>query len=92
MYDLNKKKRKSINEDNVFTLILREISTTYYIELQVNEDLIEVPVHTKDDFFELNGSDRPCHFHGKIISQPRGFAAISACTEDGKMVIYVKRH
>lgn len=76
----------------MFTLILREISTTYYIELQVNEDLIEVPVNPKDNLFELDGHDRPCHFHGKIISQPPGFAAISACSEDGKMVIYVKRH
>lgn len=87
LYDLSRKKNKPIKEDYVITLILRDVNTAYYIELQANDDLVEISMHTNDNLNDLNEHDQPCHFHGEIISEPRGFAAISGCSDDGKMVI-----
>ncbi|KFM77546.1 hypothetical protein X975_04737, partial [Stegodyphus mimosarum] len=75
LYTLSRRKRRNSEDDAAAMLVLRTPNVTYYVELELNEQLMEIPVTVNGIAFEYHRSR--CHFHGKIISKPNGQAAIS---------------
>ncbi|XP_067135358.1 A disintegrin and metalloproteinase with thrombospondin motifs adt-2-like [Centruroides vittatus] len=84
LYHTPRDKRDISDNTKEKLLIIRTSNTTFYIELIPNNELLSEDFEFEGFTYE-NHSSNPCLFHGKILSQSGGMAAISTCEGDGKM-------